>query len=592
LDRKSQAKRILANVVDFDMHNLFPPRTFMENLEDASSGEFTSQPQKTLRERPYGTQPLMVTPKYEGDFLKKLRKPELEGKPVMPLENVVNVYAANPNNLWDFSMPSEWLKHQERPFPRNLVDLYYETNRPGEGVGEKTLDEYHDRGWDADDAPEMSEDKPIRRGPFPGKPLKVPFHSASKRVVASYLSEFTEKDECCGPNVGIVVASYLMNCVPSEFIVNFENIKTAMLLEGLEESRIDSKTKGLHKLETGDVVVRPYRNSPKQGKWIFKTFSGPRPPAAIEWPYTTTFEFIPHGREKRVNKLHVRTSCTCPSWLFWGAQYNATMQDYRYGPIRPKFAPPDKRDKRRKFLACKHIIACIPYLVGTGQRGKFTDEGFSLHMIDVPVEKRKRIIKAPKFQIMKKAPIEELRIPQELMKAGKKPEVRSIVSEWKTATPRLRKSMLKKLDDVQDVSYIAHRFPESATHLVAERLKEIGDKTKQMDVKKDAVEEIKVIEKIEDKVEKALPEVPAELSHFEDDEKIQNLLKDIKETPGWERKSTLLKEQDDADALAYMAIALYREDFDESVNIILEKLSDMVKEKGDPKAKKWSEYIY
>ncbi len=103
-------------------------------------------------------------------------------------------------------------------------------------------------------------------------------------------------------------------------------------------------------------------------------------------------------RAYSTNKLDVRTSCTCPAWLWWGAQFNATMNDYRYGPIFPKFAPPDIRDKDRNFLACKHIIACIPWLQGTGQHGKFTDEGFTLHTIDVPAEKKKRIMKAPKFK--------------------------------------------------------------------------------------------------------------------------------------------------------------------------------------------------
>ena len=111
-----QAKRIIANVVDFDMHNLFPSMTPMENLEDAASGEFTSQPKKTLRERPYTSNPIKVVPKYEGDFLEKLKKKPLEGKPVMPVETVVRL-SGNPENLLDFKGPDDILKHQEKPHP-------------------------------------------------------------------------------------------------------------------------------------------------------------------------------------------------------------------------------------------------------------------------------------------------------------------------------------------------------------------------------------------------------------------------------------------------------------------------------------------
>lgn len=573
------------------MHNLFPPKTPMENLEDAASGEFTSQPKKTLRERPYGNQPLMVAPKYEGDFLDKLRRQQLRGKPVMPLENVVNVYSANSENLLDFSMPSEMLKHQEQPHPRNLVDLYYSINRPGEGVGEKVLDEYHDRSWDSDDAPEMSEDQLIRRGPIPKKVFKVPFHSASKRVVASYLSE-SLNTPYKKPDVGTVLSSYLGECFSLDLTFDIDNKKVAMLLNGLEETKIDSKTKGLHKPDVSGVTVRAYRNNPKLGRWVFKTHSGERPPAAIEWPYTTVFQFIPHGNEKHVNKLHVRTSCTCPSWLFWGAQYNATMDNYRYGPIRPKFAPPVIRDPNNNFLACKHILACIPWLVGTGTRGQFTDEGFTLHTINVPTDKKKQLMKAPKFQIEKKAPSERLKIPPEFLKIGRKPEVRSIASKWEESVPVARKNMLKGLKDPKEVIYFAHRFPETSTHFVAERLKQIADKAKEVQIKKEAEQGINAVEKIEDKVEEYLPDIPRELAHFEVNDGVQKLIVDLKGASNNQKKRELLGNMNDADPLAYMAISLYREDLLDEVNFILERLDKLVKEKSDEKAKKWLRYIY
>ena len=572
------------------MHNLFPPRNPMENLEDAASGGFTSQPKKTLRERSYGNQPLMLAPKYEGDFLEKLRKERLEGKPVMPLENVVDVYSSDSNNLLDFSMPSEWLKHQERPFPRNLVDQYYEMNKPGEQVGEKVIDEYNDRSWDPDDSPEMSEDKGLRRGPFPGTPLSVPFHTASKRVVSSFLAQSEEKS-CCGPSVGVVIASFFMGGFPFEMTLDLNNKRIAMLLSGLEQSKIDSKTKGLHKPDVGGVTIRVFRSNPKVGRWIFKTRSGSRPPAAIEWPYTTTFQFIPSSNEKHVNKLNVRTSCTCPSWLFWGAQYNATMDDYRYGPIRPKFAPPVIRDPRGNFLACKHIIACIPWLIGTGQRGQFTDEGFTLHTVSIPSEKRKQIEKAPKFVIEKKAPAEKLKIPPEYLRIGRQPELKAISSKWETVTPRQRKSMLKGLNDPQEVIYFAHRFPETSTHIVAERLKQLSDKAKEVKIKKEAEEGIKEVAKIENKIEEILPDIPTELSHFENNEGVQSLMKSLKEAANKKKKDQLLEAQEDADALGYLAIALYREDFLEDVSAILKRLDDIIREKGDEKAKKWMEYI-
>lgn len=633
------------------MHNLFPPKDYVENLEDAASGGYDAQPRIFLRGRPYGRVPLKVMPKYEGDFLEKLRKQPLQGKPVMPLETVVK--SSDPENIWDFSMPAEWLKHQEKPHPRNLVDQFYEITKPGEGVGEEVLKDYHDRSWDPEDAPEMSEDKGMRYGPPPGRPLSVPFRTASKRVVLSFLSEDTTvsktwnqireeynkkygsnhhclKLECiiCGnvttcrcskqkilekgicdscseeshvrPSAGIVMSSFLMGCFPVDFILDLDNVKTAMLLEELQKSRIKSKTKGLHDLP-GGVSIRNTINRPKEGRWVFITSSPGKKPAITEkggwpWPYTTTFQFIPHGREKQVNKLHVRVSCTCPSWVFWGAQYNATMGEYRYGPIRPKFSDPVKRDPSHKFLACKHILACIPYLIGTGARGKFTDEGFTLHSVDVPTKKRKRIIEEPKFKIEKKAPKEKLRIPTELLKVGRRPNIKAIVSKWEKANPRQRRKWVMELKDPKEITYLAHRFPETSTHIVAKKLKEL-EHAKDVTVKKEAEEGLEQVEKIKEKMEEILPEISGELKIFENDLAIQELMKKLKETINPRKRIVLLKEQDDPDALAYIAIVLYREDSLEAVNTILQKLDDIAKNENldDPVRKRaahWSEYIY
>jgi hypothetical protein len=43
--------------------------------------------------------------------------------------------------------------------------------------------------------------------------------------------------------------------------------------------------------------------------------------------------------------LDVRVSCSCPSWVFYGAQYKAVLKDYLYGAVRPVYAPPKIRDK-------------------------------------------------------------------------------------------------------------------------------------------------------------------------------------------------------------------------------------------------------
>jgi len=545
LEKRYLIKKVIANVVDFDMHNLFEPRTPVDNLEDASSGGYEAQPLKTLRERNYNPVPLILVPKYHGDFLEKLKNQPVHGKPIK--EGGGN---ANPENLWDFSMPSEWLKHQEKPHPRNLVDDFYSINSPGpedQGDGNQALNEYwNSRGWDPSDAPEMSEDKIDRMQNF--KDMK-------KRVASSFLSQITQDSM---PNASNVVASFLMHNMPIELVIEINNVKTAKLLEDFKKSLITTKTRGTRPpgnatvgegfLTVPGVTARLARAEPRVGRWTFATTSG-------RDVYRTVFQFIPYKNVRETSKLHVRTTCTCPSWLFWGAQYHAVMEDYLYGRIRPKFAPPSKRDPKGQFLVCKHVLACLP-IVSRYKLGGIT------------VEVKKRIEKEPKFQIEKKVPEEKLRIPKDLISVGRNPKIKDIVKRW-DESPRKRRSWVMGLDP-DEAAFIAHRFPQTSTALVAERLKQLAKMPKFKKEAEELLDEIQDIEKAPGAVK-----IPAPLKKYEMDPALQESLDGIKGESA-KAKRKVVMEQTDPDQLAYMAFKLH--DDDELLSSVLEKLDNMAKD--------------
>ena len=565
-----QAKRIIANVVDFDMHNLFPPMTPMENMEDAASGEFTSQPKRTLRERPYTPNPIKITPKYEGDFLEKLKQP-LEGKPVMPLETVVRL-SGNPENLLDFKGPDDMLKNPQRVYPRNLVDKFYEMAKPGEGAGSDDLEDLYDRGWDSDDAPEMSEDKVTRMWKRPNAPsMKVPFHTASQRVAASYLAEC----ECSKPSASIVMANFLRSSFPVDIVINPPTTdKVAMLLKDLAQgSKIDTKAKGKRTpggssvivdkdgvitTNVPNVTVAAKRYSPSSGLWIFTTSSDHPPPkvpysdAQWPWPYTTTFQFVPYRNVRETSKLHVRVSCTCPSWIYWGAQYNAYMNNYLYGGIRPKFAPPTKRDKGGNFLVCKHVLACLP-LVSKFKLGEVSEK------------QRKTLEKQPAVKILPGVPGEVMRIPKDLEKIGLEPHIKDIEKNW-DLKPKSRASWIRKLENPDELVYLTHRFPE-ASHLIAKRLKEL---TKVPEVAKKAEEALEDVEAIEKKVPKII--IPSELESLETNPDY------IKSVAGWADKDDKSKKdfifnEKNPDIIALVAFR-HRDDRP-TMEFVIERLKDI-----------------
>lgn len=439
----SLAEAIRANVVDFDMHNLFEPRPLLEEMADAASGAYENMPRRTLRYRHYGPQPLMIKPKYEGDFLEKLK------------EKAKRIYgrfmeAASSENLLDFSMPSEWLKHQEQPHPRDLRDYFYEFDRPGDWVGMKTLRDYYDRGWDDTDSPEMSEDKLMRmyKSPLPKrKPVKDVFRASS------------------------VIANWLLDNYPRDLYLDMRNSRVAKMLRELENSMIYTKQKGWRKPDSNGVTVRLKRAEPRVGRWTFYTTSG-------RDTYNTVFQFVPSGTTRDTDKLHVRVSCSCPSWLFWGAQYNAVMQDYLYGKIRPKFVPPVDRDPWNRFLVCKHVLACIPVVS-------------RYRLAPISEDVRKRIQREPKIKVVK-GPEEKVRIPEYLKFVEEKPEIKDAVEKWDTWSRGKRKKFIEDLEKVDDVNFMAHRFPETATQFVVKKLKDIY-RTGKSEEKKKAQEALKVI---------------------------------------------------------------------------------------------------
>lgn len=56
--------------------------------------------------------------------------------------------------------------------------------------------------------------------------------------------------------------------------------------------------------------------------------------------------------------------CSCPSWLYWGAQYNATIGEY--GAERPEMRRPRVRpDIKLNFVLCKHVQQVLSYHIRT-----------------------------------------------------------------------------------------------------------------------------------------------------------------------------------------------------------------------------------
>jgi hypothetical protein len=535
MDNLLMAKRVIANVVDFDMHNLFRSRPPLENMEDADSGAWEVMPHNVLRERSYGSPPLLVIPNDNPKFLKELDLP-YEGKSL-------NIEAGDPENLKDFDSPEDWLKHQEEPHPRINLDEYYDFNRPGEGAGGDDLKEYWKRQWDSDDSPEISEDKWLR--------MWAPPHDEPESN-----NEFFR--------TASIIANYLHRRYPIKACFDLRHVKTAKMLSDFEKSLIHGKKK----LNITGVTVRLSRAEPRVGRWTFATSSG-------KDTYATVFQFIPHSTIRNTTKLHARVSCSCPSFLFWGAQYHAVMEDYLYGKIRPKFSPPKIRDPEGTFLVCKHILACVPIV-----------SKYNLGSISESI--RERIKKAPKFEVETEVPEEKLRIPAELVNVGKKERIKKIVEQWNDK-PKARRRMVMDLQDPEEVAYLAHRFPDTATAFVAQKLRQMAQKPS---LKKEALKFLDDVEEMLGKEPSSGVSVPDELKRFDLNPGIQETIHSLEKKPEVVKRK-VLRNLHEPESIAYIA---HKMSYDaEVVSAAIEKLHDIIKNDKDAakrkKAENWLKVI-
>ena len=68
------------------------------------------------------------------------------------------------------------------------------------------------------------------------------------------------------------------------------------------------------------------------------------------------FDLSKIDTSSNINNLDVKVSCSCPAFLYWGAQWNLHELDSLEGVPRPKLvAPTEQLHKRNEYFICKHV---------------------------------------------------------------------------------------------------------------------------------------------------------------------------------------------------------------------------------------------
>jgi len=71
---------------------------------------------------------------------------------------------------------------------------------------------------------------------------------------------------------------------------------------------------------------------------------------------------------QNANDLDVQLNCSCPAFLYWGAQWNLHQRDGLLGKPRPELvAPTERLDLRGNFVICKHCKAVLERIIPSVQ---------------------------------------------------------------------------------------------------------------------------------------------------------------------------------------------------------------------------------
>ena len=70
------------------------------------------------------------------------------------------------------------------------------------------------------------------------------------------------------------------------------------------------------------------------------------------------FDVTKVQESQQAKDLDIQVSCSCPAFLYWGAQWNLHQRDGLLGNPRPLLqAPTERLDLRSNFVICKHCVA-------------------------------------------------------------------------------------------------------------------------------------------------------------------------------------------------------------------------------------------
>lgn len=147
--------------------------------------------------------------------------------------------------------------------------------------------------------------------------------------------------------------------------------------------------------------------------------------------------------DMRANDLDIRCACSCPAFLYWGAQWNLSQKDGLEGSPRPLLKAPTQRlDLRRNFVICKHCKAVFERILPSVQH----------NIINIVRERdiKKRKPTAPPSKERLQREQERMKQRQELLKKRKRKNLQIQRDMMETLRKQEEEKLLKEQAEAEE----------------------------------------------------------------------------------------------------------------------------------------------
>jgi hypothetical protein len=153
------------------------------------------------------------------------------------------------------------------------------------------------------------------------------------------------------------------NLLPAQPALKFGAVKTAISLPDLVR-----QTNAFSKKYRGGCQARLLDSNPKALFLHYNVKCNKEDSDPAGHDVRVQFDVSKVQESQQAKDLDIQVQCSCPAFLYWGAQWNLHQRDGLLGPSRPLLqAPTERLDLRGNFVICKHIHAVFERILPSVQ---------------------------------------------------------------------------------------------------------------------------------------------------------------------------------------------------------------------------------